>query len=79
MRAEPKRRLAPRWDERFSEILQRMAGQNHDHDICASIAVETGKHFMPRTVAEYRRAGNLPPCRRNDWTAALKIWRGRHA
>ena len=72
MRADPKRKPAARWDERCSEILRRMAGQHHDHEICTSIAAETGKQFMPRTVAGYRRAGDLPPCRRNDWTAALK-------
>jgi hypothetical protein len=78
MIAEPKRRSA-RWDERCSDILRRMAGQHHDHEICTSIAAATGKRFTPRTVAEYRRASDLPPCRRNDWTAPLKAWRGgRH-
>jgi hypothetical protein len=72
MSAVLKRRQVVRWDDRCSEILQRMAGQHHDHEICAAIAAATGKHFMPRTVAEYRRAGDLPPCRRNNWTAALK-------
>lgn len=62
----------PSWDERCSEILQRMAGDHHDHEIAASIEAETGKRFLRRTVAEYRRAGDLPPCRRNDWTAPLK-------
>lgn len=64
-----------RWDARCSEILRRMVGHYHDHEIAASIEAETGKRFTPRTVAEYRRAGDLPPCRRNDWTAPLKIWR----
>jgi hypothetical protein len=63
------------WDARCSEILRRMAGDCHDQEIAASIEAETGKRFRPRTVAEYRRAGDLPPCRRNDWTAPLKIWR----
>jgi hypothetical protein len=65
-----------RWDERCSEIVRRMAGHYHDHEIVASIEAETGKRFMPRTVAEYRRVASLAPCRRNDWTAALKLWRG---
>jgi hypothetical protein len=65
----------PRWDARCGEILRRMAGDYHDQEIAASIEAETGKRFMPRTVAEYRRAGDLPPCRRNDWTAPLKMWR----
>jgi hypothetical protein len=63
----------PHWDARCSEILRRMAGQHHDHEIAASIEAETGKRFGSRTVAEYRRAGNLPSCRRNDWTAPLKM------
>jgi hypothetical protein len=63
------------WDARCSEILQRMAGHYRDHEIAVSIEAETGMQFMPRTVAEYRRASNLPACRRNDWTAALKMWR----
>ncbi|SEP41790.1 hypothetical protein SAMN02990966_05970 [Rhodospirillales bacterium URHD0017] len=71
-RQRERRRVAARWDARCSEILQRMAGRYHDHEICASIEAETDKRFMPRTVAEYRRACDLPPCRRNDWTAALK-------
>jgi hypothetical protein len=62
------------WDARCGEILRRMAGQYHDYEIAASIEAETTKRFMPRTVAEYRRAGDLPACRRNDWTAALKVW-----
>lgn len=65
-------RAGARWDERCSEILRRMAGRHHDREICTTIAAETGKRFMPRTVAEYRRIGDLPPCRRNDWTAVLK-------
>jgi hypothetical protein len=68
-----------RWDARCSEIVRRMAGHYHDDEIVASIEAETGKRFRRRTVAEYRRAGDLPPCRRNDWTAALKVWRGREA
>lgn len=67
--------IKPSWDARCNEILHHMAGHHHDHEIAASIEAETGKRFMPRTVAEYRRAGDLPPCRRNDWTAPLKIWR----
>lgn len=63
------------WDARCSEILQRMAGHYHDHEIAASIEAETGKRVASRTVAEYRRTGALPPCRRNDWTAPLKAWR----
>jgi hypothetical protein len=63
------------WDARCSEILRRMAGQYHDHEIAASIEAETGKRFASRTVAGYRRGGDLPPCRRNDWTAPLKLWR----
>jgi len=63
------------WDARCSEILRRMAGHYQDHEIAAWIAAETGKRFMPRTVAEYRRVAGLPPCRRNDWTAALRVWR----
>ncbi|MBI2741786.1 MAG: hypothetical protein HYX38_35295 [Rhodospirillales bacterium] len=63
------------WDVRCSEILQRMAGHYYDHEIAASIEAETGKRVTSRTVAEYRRAGALPPCRRNDWTAPLKTWR----
>jgi hypothetical protein len=66
-----------RWDARCSEILRRMAGHYHDHEIVASIEVETGKRFGRRTVAEYRRAGDLPPCRRNNWTAALKAFSRR--
>lgn len=77
MRAGPKRRTAARWDPRCSQIVQHMAGQYHDHEIAAFIEAETGKRFVPRTVAEYRRTADLPPCRRNDWTAALKVWRGR--
>lgn len=65
---------SPNWDARCSEILRRMAGRFHDHEIATSIEAETGKRFMPRTVAEYRRAGDLAPCRRNDWTAPLKTW-----
>jgi hypothetical protein len=72
MRVETRRRLPLRWDTRCSEILQRMAGRHHDREICASIAAETGKRFSPWTVAEYRRAGGLPPCRRNDWTVPLR-------
>lgn len=72
MRVETRRRLPLRWDARCSEILQRMAGQHHDREICASIAAETGKRFSSWTVAEYRRAGGLPACRRNDWTVPLK-------
>jgi hypothetical protein len=72
MRVEAKRRLASRWDEQCSEILRRMAGRHHDREICASIAAETGKHFSPWTVAAYRRAGDLPPCRRNDWSVPLR-------
>jgi hypothetical protein len=72
MRADAKRRLAARWDERCSEILRRMAGRYPDRQICASIEAETGRRFEPRTVAEYRRAGDLPPCRRNDWTVPLR-------
>lgn len=62
-----------RWDERCSEILRRMAGHYHDDEIAALIEAETGNRFRPRTVAEYRRASDLAPCRRNDWTAALKV------
>jgi hypothetical protein len=65
----------PHWDARCSAILQRLAGQHHDHEIAALIEAETGKRFMPRTVAGYRRADDLPACRRNDWTAPLKLWR----
>ena len=72
MRAGPRGLPASRWDERCSAILRRMAGRHHDREISASIEAETGKRFMSRTVAEYRRAGDLPPCRRNDWTVALK-------
>jgi hypothetical protein len=72
MRVESRRRLASRWDERCSEILQRMAGRHHDREICMSIAAETGKRFSSWTVAEYRRAGGLPACRRNDWTVPLR-------
>lgn len=61
-----------RWDARCGEILQRMAGRHHDREICASIAAETGKRFSSCTVAEYRRAGGLPACRRNDWTVPLR-------
>ena len=63
------------WDARCSEILRRMAGRHHDHEIAASIEAETGKRVASRTVAEYRRVSDLPPCRRNDWTAPLKMWR----
>ena len=56
-----------------------MAGHYHDDEIVASIEAEAGERFRRRTVAEYRRAGDLPPCRRNDWTAALKVWRGQEA
>ena len=72
MTVERRRPATDRWDERCGEILRRMAGRHHDRDICAAIAAETGKRFRPRTVAGYRRAGDLPPCRRNDWTVALK-------
>ena len=51
MRVESRRRLASRWDERCSEILQRMAGRHHDREICMSIAAETGKRFTSWTVA----------------------------
>lgn len=61
-----------RWDARCSEILRRMAGRHHDREISASIEAETGQRFDARTVAEYRRAGDLPPCRRNDWTVPLR-------
>ena len=64
-----------RWDARCSEIVRRMAGHYHDHEIAASIEAETGKRFRPRTVAEYRRAGDFAPCHRNDWTDALEAWR----
>ena len=64
-----------RWDERCSEIVRRMAGHFHDHEIAASIEAETGKRFKRRTVAEYRRVADLAPCRRNDWTPALRKWR----
>ena len=64
-----------RWDARCSEILQRMAGHYQDREIAASIEAETGKRFRRRTVAAYRREADLPPCRRNDWTMALKAWR----
>lgn len=77
MRVDPKRTQALRWDEHCSAILRRMAGQHNDREIAASIAADTGKRFMPRTVAEYRRASDLPPCRRNDWTAPLKVWSAR--
>lgn len=60
------------WDSRCSDILRRMASGHHDGEIAASIQAETGKRFVPRTVAGYRRASNLPPCRRNDWSAPLK-------
>jgi hypothetical protein len=76
MRAGPTRSKVTEWDERCSGILRRMAGQHHDREICASIAAETGKHFKPRTVAEYRRLGGLPPCRRNEWTVPLQRARG---
>ena len=62
----------PCWDARCSEILRRMAGHCHDHEIAASIEAETGKQVTSRTVADYRRAGDLLPCRRNDWSAPLK-------
>jgi hypothetical protein len=65
------------WDARCSEILRLMAGHYHDHEIAASIEAETGKRFIPRTVAEYRRVAGLAPCRRNDWTAALKKIAGK--
>jgi hypothetical protein len=52
MRVEPKHAQALRWDKRCSAILCRMAGQHSDREIAASIAAETGKHFMPRTVAD---------------------------
>ena len=64
-----------RWDARCSEIVRRMAGHYHDHEIAASIEAETGKRFMARTVAEYRRLAGLAPCRRNDWTRRLKVRR----
>jgi hypothetical protein len=67
--------IEPRWDARCSEILRRMAGHCYDHEIAASIEAETGKRFTRRTVAEYRRVADLPACRRNDWTAALKLRR----
>ena len=79
MKVESKRRRAARWNARCSEILRRMAGHYHDHEIAASIEAETGQRFIPRTVAEYRRTADLPPCRRNDWTGPLKAWRGRQA
>jgi hypothetical protein len=64
-----------RWDTRCSEIVRRMAGDYHDHEIAASIEAETGKRFIPRTVAEYRRVAGLAPCRRNDWTRRQKVRR----
>ena len=67
--------IARRWDERCSEIVRRMAGRSHEHEIAASIEAETGKRFMPRSVAEYRLVADLAPCRRNDWTATLRTWR----
>jgi hypothetical protein len=75
MRTVAKRRLPFRWDERCSAILRRMAGRHHDREICASIATETGKRFSAWTVAEYRRAGGLPACRRNDWSRHVKVAR----
>ena len=60
------------WDARCGEILRRMASDHHDCEIAASIEAEISKRFAPRTVAGYRRAGNLPPCRRNAWSAPLK-------
>jgi hypothetical protein len=63
------------WDARCGEILQRMASYYHDHEIAASIEAETGKRFLPRTVAEYRRLAGLAACRRNNWTRRLKIQR----
>jgi hypothetical protein len=63
------------WDARCSEILRRMASHYHDREIAASIEAETGKRFMRRTVAEFRRLAGLAPCRRNDWTRRLKVRR----
>lgn len=60
------------WNARCGEILRRMASDHHDCEIAAAIEGETGKRFASRTVAGYRRAGNLPPCRRNAWSAPLK-------
>ena len=44
-----------RWDERCSEIVRRMAGHYHDHEIAVAIEAETGHRFRRRTVAEFRR------------------------
>lgn len=79
MRREVKLRTSAsrRWDARCGEIVRRMAGHYHDHEIVAAIEAETGQRFRPRTVAEYRRCADLPPCRRNDWTVALEAWRRR--
>jgi hypothetical protein len=63
------------WDARCSDILQRMAGHYHDHEIAAAIEAETGKRFRRRTVAEFRRVAGLAPCRRNDWRRRLKVQR----
>jgi hypothetical protein len=64
-----------RWDTRCSEIVRRMAGHYRDYEIAVSIEAETGKRFMPRTVAGYRRIAGLERCWRNDWTGPLKVWR----
>ena len=53
-----------RWDERCSEIVRRMAGHYHDHEIAVAIEAETGERFRQRTVAEFRRLAGLAPCRR---------------
>lgn len=67
------------WDARCSEIVKRMAGRYQDREIAASIEAETGKRFKRRTVAAYRREADLPPCRRNDWTAVVKKLRTKEA
>ena len=64
-----------RWDERCSEIVRRMAGHYHDHEIAVAIEAETGERFRRRTVAEFRRLAGLAPCRRNDWRRRLKVRR----
>jgi hypothetical protein len=65
----------PRWDERCSEIVRRMAGHYHDEEIASSIEAETGERFRRRTVAEFRRLAGLAPCWRNDWRRRLKVRR----
>ena len=65
-----------RWDARCSEIVRRMAGHYHDHEIAASIEAETGKRFRRRTVAEFRRLAVFGPVPAERLEAALKVRRG---